>query len=77
MAELTSLEELMRTLYEDGRVDADVVSTLWQVYSMCVTGLCLLTFTENLPCARCGPRNPQIPAPRGHHRPWDVCIVEK
>lgn len=23
----------MRTLYEDGRVDSDVVNTLWQVYS--------------------------------------------
>ena len=35
LAELTSLEELMRTLYEDGRVDSDVVSTLWQVYCAC------------------------------------------
>ncbi|KAF8309106.1 hypothetical protein DL93DRAFT_2063311 [Clavulina sp. PMI_390] len=33
LAEITSLEELMRTLYEDGRVSGDVVDTLWQVYS--------------------------------------------
>ena len=33
LAELTSLEELMRTLYDDSRVDGEVISTLWQVYS--------------------------------------------
>jgi condensin complex subunit 1 len=27
----------MRTLYEDGRVDSEVVSTLWQVYCTCKT----------------------------------------
>ena len=37
LAELTSLEELMRTLYEDGRVDSEVVNTLWQVYCTCRT----------------------------------------
>ncbi|KAF8342559.1 non-SMC mitotic condensation complex subunit 1-domain-containing protein [Cantharellus anzutake] len=33
LAELTSLEELMRTLYEDDKVDQEVLNTLWQVYS--------------------------------------------
>ncbi|KAB5590206.1 Condensin complex subunit 1 [Ceratobasidium theobromae] len=33
VAELTSLEELMRTMAEDNQVHQDVVSKLWQVYS--------------------------------------------
>lgn len=33
LAELTSLEELMRTMMADGGVHVDVVNKLWQVYS--------------------------------------------
>ncbi|WVQ93873.1 hypothetical protein IAU59_000951 [Kwoniella sp. CBS 9459] len=33
LAELTSLEELMRTMMADGGVHTDVVNKLWQVYS--------------------------------------------
>lgn len=32
LAELTSLEELMRTMMSDGGVHPDVVNKLWQVY---------------------------------------------
>jgi condensin complex subunit 1 len=33
LAELTSLEELMRTMMADGGVHGDVINKLWQVYS--------------------------------------------
>ncbi len=33
LAELTSLEEMMRTMMVDGGVHNDVVNKLWQVYS--------------------------------------------
>jgi condensin complex subunit 1 len=33
LAELTSLEELMRTMMVDGGVHNDVINKLWQVYS--------------------------------------------
>lgn len=33
LAELTSLEELMRTMMVDGGVHSDVINRLWQVYS--------------------------------------------
>ncbi|KZT06979.1 uncharacterized protein LAESUDRAFT_652146 [Laetiporus sulphureus 93-53] len=33
LAELTSLEELMRTMTDDGQIHPDVVTKLWQVYS--------------------------------------------
>lgn len=39
VAELTSLEELLRTMMDDGQIHSDIISKLWQVYS----GLC---FTE-------------------------------
>ena len=32
LAELTSLEEVLRQMMEDGRVDSEVVETLWLVY---------------------------------------------
>ena len=35
LAELTSLEEMMRQLMEEGHIHDDVVSKLWQVYSTC------------------------------------------
>ena len=34
LAELTSLEEMMRQLMEEGHIHEDVVNKLWQVYSM-------------------------------------------
>ncbi|CAE6439777.1 unnamed protein product, partial [Rhizoctonia solani] len=33
VAELTSLEELMRTMAEDNQIHPDIINTLWQVYS--------------------------------------------
>ena len=35
LAELTSLEEMMRILTESGQVHVDVINKLWQVYSEC------------------------------------------
>jgi condensin complex subunit 1 len=34
VAELTSLEEMLRAMMEDGQIHGDVVKRLWQVYSM-------------------------------------------
>lgn len=34
LAELTSLEEMMRIMMEEGQIHLDVVAKLWQVYSM-------------------------------------------
>ncbi|KAH7913093.1 non-SMC mitotic condensation complex subunit 1-domain-containing protein [Hygrophoropsis aurantiaca] len=33
LAELTSLEEMMRSMMEDGQIHGDVIAKLWQVYS--------------------------------------------
>ena len=33
LAELTSLEEMMRIMMEDGQIHYDVINKLWQVYS--------------------------------------------
>lgn len=33
LAELTSLEEMMRSMMQDGQVHNDVIMKLWQVYS--------------------------------------------
>ena len=33
LAELTSLEEMMRYMMDDGQIHSDVISKLWQVYS--------------------------------------------
>jgi condensin complex subunit 1 len=33
LAELTSLEEMMRFMMDDGQIHSDVISRLWQVYS--------------------------------------------
>jgi hypothetical protein len=33
LAELTSLEEMLRSMMDDGQIHSDVVSKLWQVYS--------------------------------------------
>jgi len=35
VAELTSLEEMLRAMMEDGQIHGDVIKRLWQVYSMC------------------------------------------
>ena len=34
MAELTSLEEMMRIMSEEEQIHQDVISKLWQIYSM-------------------------------------------
>lgn len=33
LAELTSLEEMMRSMMDDGQIHSDVIGKLWQVYS--------------------------------------------
>ena len=33
LAELTSLEEMMRTMMDDDQIHGDVIAKLWQVYS--------------------------------------------
>jgi hypothetical protein len=33
LAELTSLEEMMRSMMDDGQIHHDVIAKLWQVYS--------------------------------------------
>ena len=33
LAELTSLEEMMRYMMDDDQIHSDVVNKLWQVYS--------------------------------------------
>ena len=33
LAELTSLEEMMRYMMDDGQIHSDVISKLWQLYS--------------------------------------------
>lgn len=33
LAELTSLEEMMRSMMDDGQIHPDVIAKLWQVYS--------------------------------------------
>jgi condensin complex subunit 1 len=35
LAELTSLEEMMRSMMDDEQIHPDVISKLWQVYSAC------------------------------------------
>lgn len=35
LAELTSLEEMMRIMMEDDQIHGDIVNRLWQVYSAC------------------------------------------
>jgi hypothetical protein len=37
LAELTSLEEMMRYMLDDDRIHPDVVNKLWQAYSKHVT----------------------------------------
>lgn len=36
LAELTSLEEMMRHLMEEGSIHEDIVTKLWQIYSMSI-----------------------------------------
>ncbi len=33
LAELTSLEEMMRIMMDDNQIHSDVIAKLWQVYS--------------------------------------------
>lgn len=33
LAELTSLEEMIRSMMDDGQIHSDVIAKLWQVYS--------------------------------------------
>lgn len=33
LADLTSLEEMMRTMMEDDRISQDVINKLWQIFS--------------------------------------------
>jgi hypothetical protein len=36
IAELTSLEEMLRAMMDDGQIPPEVIKRLWQVYSMCI-----------------------------------------
>ena len=36
LAELTSLEEMLRIMMEDNQIHNDVIAKLWQVYSTCM-----------------------------------------
>lgn len=64
LAELTSLEEMMRTLMQDGGVHPDVVNKLWQVYSESIA-LPMLPILTN----RYGPGDTQASTTRSDHRP--------
>jgi condensin complex subunit 1 len=34
LAELTSLEEVLRTMMDDKQIHVDIINKLWQVYGM-------------------------------------------
>ncbi len=44
LAELTSLEELMRTMMTENMIHNDVITKLWQVYSKSYTPCLLVIF---------------------------------
>ena len=46
LAELTSLEEMMRYMMDDGQIHSDVISKLWQVYSESSSAHSTLRFHE-------------------------------
>jgi condensin complex subunit 1 len=62
LAELTSLEEMLRSMMDDGQIHSDVVAKLWQVYSQspCLT---LLAFFE-----RIFPTGSERPLPKPQRR---------
>jgi condensin complex subunit 1 len=39
LAELTSLEEMMRSMMDDGQIHQDVIAKLWQVYGSFYTAI--------------------------------------
>jgi condensin complex subunit 1 len=40
LAELTSFEEMLRSMMEDGQIHQDVINKLWEVYSECLDCPC-------------------------------------
>lgn len=81
LAELTSLEELMRTMMGEHMVHADVVNKLWQVYSAFPTSFLLhpLIFPRKTKLmkngfvlGRYGTRNPQAAKARRNHHSRNV-----
>jgi hypothetical protein len=44
LAELTSLEEMMRIMMEENHIHYDVIAKLWQIYSMFFFVPCLVIF---------------------------------
>lgn len=48
LAELTSLEEMMRIMVEEDQIHRDVISKLWQVYSTYMTGVITAHFCSCL-----------------------------
>ncbi len=64
LAELTSLEEMMRIMMEDGQIHPDVVAKHWQVYSMLSTLLLHIQSTTVTPNAPGSDR----PLPRSQRR---------
>ena len=55
LAELTSLEEMMRQLMEENHIHDDIISKMWQVYSTpypLIGDVCTLTLLQAL-TSRC------------------------
>jgi condensin complex subunit 1 len=69
LAEVTSLEELMRTMMGEGAVHPDVVNKLWQVYSE----LSRLTQSTDI---RHRPGDPQGPEAGSDHHPRHACSCQ-
>ena len=68
LAELTSLEEMMRIMVEEDQIHRDVISKLWQVYSTyefsCEHGALLLIFRRRLSAT-----SSEDAATRSYHHP--------
>lgn len=81
LAELTSLEELMRTMMGENMVHTDVVNKLWQVYSassplfllyLPIFPLKMELIKNGFVLSRYRARNPQGAEARGNHHSRNV-----
>ena len=72
LAELTSLEELLKAMMADGQIHHDVIKKLWQVYSK----YCSQNWDEEI-AERIVARHRQgyfeATTPWSHYYPWDDC----
>lgn len=66
LAELTSLEELMRTMMADNGVHSDVINKLWQVYSEC------FSLHTSWAYNRHRTRDPEAAKTGRYHHSWDA-----